>query len=231
MKKLLNCLALGAVATLLALTTTPVANAQTDRENSTFTVTEPLAVGSFILEPGTYLIKVVVLTSDRNIIQVTNLERTKVFASVLATPHPIRADEIIPSSRYVYYVAAPGQPRALRTWFARDTPTGQDIVYPAQRAMELASAAKESVIAIPDAVKEAEFKDAPLTIVTPERQVKPYEVPVIQAASKPAPPLVAEARPPKQLPKTASSVPLFAALGFLSLGAGLGLRALSNRTS
>ena len=224
MKKLMTCLALGTFATLVGVASTPVAYAQSDRENSTFTVTEPVDVGGFTLQPGTYLIKVVMLASNRNMIQVTNVEQTKVFANVLSTPHPIRADEVVPSSRYIYYATAPGQPKALRTWFARDTEKGQDIIYPKRRAMELAAAAKEPVIAIPDEVKEAEYKSVPIAVVTPDLQVKPY--------AEPAPPVVvAEARPLKQLPATASHVPLFAALGLLSLGGAFGLRILTNRAA
>ncbi len=224
MKKLMTCLALGTFATLLGVVSAPVAYAQSNKENSTFTVTEPLDVGGFTLQPGTYLIKVVMLASDRNSIQVTNVEQTKVFANVLSTPHPIRADEVVPSSRYIYYATAPGQPKALRTWFARDTEKGQDIIYPKRRAMELAAVAKEPVIAIPDEVKEAEYKSVPIAVVTPDLQVKPY--------AEPAPPVVvAEARPLKQLPATASHIPLFAALGLLSLGGALGLRILTNRAA
>ncbi len=99
--------------------------------------------------------------------------------------------------------------------------------------MELAAAAKEPVIFVPDEVKEVEYKTAPLTVVTADQTVKPYEAPVVevQKAPKPAPVLVAEASPEKQLPRTASHVPLYAALGLLSLGAAFGLRALANRTA
>ena len=82
--------------------------------------------------------------------------------------------------------------------------------------------AKAPVIAIPDDVKEAEYKTVPVVIVTPEREVKPYE-PVA---------VVAEARPPvKRLPATASHVPLVAALGLLSLSGAVGLRLLASRAS
>jgi hypothetical protein len=220
MKKLLTCLALG---TFVALVAAPApAFAQSDRENSTFTVTEPIDVGSFTLQPGTYLIKVVTLESNRNMIQVTNEDQTKVFASVLATPHHLTVDEAAPASRYIYYAAGPGQRKALRTWYARDTTNGQDIIYPKQRAIEIAAVTKAPVIAVPDEVKEAEYKSAPLLVVTPD-QVKPYEAP--------PPVVVAEARPARNLPATASDVPLFALLGAVSLGAGLGLRALANRAS
>jgi hypothetical protein len=233
MKKLMTCLALGTLATLVGVASAPVANAQSDTERSEFTVTEPLEVGSFTLPPGTYVIRVVMLESNRNTIQVTNAEQTKVFATVLATPHPILVDEMTSSSRYIYYKTAPGQPKALRTWFARDTTNGQDIVYPKRRALELAAVAKEPVIFIPDEVKEAEYKTAPLTVVAPDQTVRPFEVPVVVAQKEPAPApvAVAEARPVEQLPATASRVPLFAALGLLSLGGAFGLRALTNRAA
>ena len=233
MKQLLTCLALGTFATLLGVASAPVANAQSDRENSTFTVTEPLEVGGVTLQPGTYLIKVVTLESNRNTLKVTNVEETKVFALVLATPHPIRAEEMVPASRYTYYATAPGQVKSLRTWFPRDTTNGQDIVYPKRRALELAAAAKEPVIFIPDEVKETEYKTAPLTVVAADQTVKPYEAPavVVHKAPEQAPVAVAEASPEKELPRTASHVPLYAALGLLSLGAAFGLRAFANRTA
>ena len=223
MKKLMTRLVLGACVTLLGVASTPAAYAQSDRENSTFTITEPLEVGSFTLQPGTYLIRVVMLSSDRETIQVTNVEQSKVFATVLATPHPIRPGTAIPQSRYIYYETAAGQPKALRTWFGRDTEKGHDIIYPKRRAMELAVAAKEPVIAVPDEVKETEYKVAPLEVVTPEQKVTPYAVP--------APVVVAESRPAKKLSNTASPVPLLGLLGLLSLGGAIGLRALVNRTA
>lgn len=227
MKKLMTCLALGTFVALAAASAP--AYAQSNLENSTFTVTEPVDVGSFTLQPGTYLIKVVLLESNRNLVQVTNEDQTKVFASVLATPHAIVPNEAAPTTRFVYYTAAPGQRKALRTWYARETTNGQDIIYPKQRAIEIAAVAKAPVIAVADEVKEAEYKSAPLLVVTPD-QVKPYEAPAVVVQTAPPPVVVAEARPAK-LPATASPVPLFGLLGLVSLGAGLGLRSLANRAS
>jgi hypothetical protein len=215
----ITLLALGAFATLLVVPA-PAAFAQSERENSTFTVTEPVDVGSFTLQPGTYLIKVVTLESNRNMVQVTSEDQTKVFASVLATPHALAANEAAPTSRYVYYATAPGQRKALRTWFARDTTNGQDIVYPKQRALEIAVAAKAPVIAIPDDVKETDYRSATLTVVTPEQQVKPYEEPrpvVMLAAAAPA----------TRLPATATAVPIYVALGLLCVAGAIGARVLS----
>jgi hypothetical protein len=216
MKKLMTGLALSAVAALL-VASAPVARAQSEYENSTFTVTQPVDVGTFTLQPGTYLIKVVMLSSDRNMIQVTNTDQTKVFASVLATPHPIRPNEATPISQYVYYTAAPGQNQALRTWFPRDSANGQDIIYPKHRAIEIAAVAKAPVIAIPDDVKEADYKTTSFTVITPEQAATPYEAP--------PPAMVAEALPPS-LPVTASEVPIFVMLGLLFVGGAITVRML-----
>ncbi len=233
MKNLVRGLALGTFAAFLGVAYTPAATAQINTEKSLFTLTEPMDVGGTVLEPGTYRIKVVELSSNRNVVQVTNEMGSKVFATVLATPHVIKTDEAIPESRFIYYSAIAGQPKALRTWFAHDTPYGQDIIYPKRRALELAAVAKEPVIAIPDEVKETEYKTVPLVVVTPEQEVKPYEAPAVavQKAPGPAPVAVAEASPEKQLPKTASHVPLFAALGLLSLGGAFALRTFANRAA
>ena len=230
MKKLMSFLALGAVAALVGVVSTPAAHAQSQPQESTFVVTESLEVGPVTLQPGTYLIKVVLIDSNRNMLQVTDPDQKKVFATVLSRPHQILPNEAMPESRYVLWTITPGQPRALKTWYARDRESGHDIVYPKARALELAASTRETVIAIPDAVKEAEYRTAPLLVVTPDRTVKPYEPAVVVAAPKPAPPVVvAEARPPKPLARTASPVPLFAALGLLSLAGAVGLRALAHR--
>ena len=224
MIKLTRWLALGACAALIGVACAPGANAQPFTEKSNLTLTEPLEVGGTLLQPGAYVIKSLELKYNRHFVQVTDLTETKVFATVIAVPHPVKMGEMVPESRYTYYPAVVGQPMALRTWFAPNTESGRDIIYPTQRAIELAVAVKEPVVAIPDNTKEAELKTVPLVVVTPDRTVKPYEI-----QAPPPPVAVAENIPAKTLPKTASRVPLYAALGLLSLGGALSLRAFSNR--
>jgi hypothetical protein len=156
------------------------------------------------------------------VVQVTNETGSKVFATVLATPHVIRTDEAVPDSRFTTFPAVAGQPKALRTWFARDTPYGQDIIYRKRRAMELAAVARAPVIAIPDETKETDYATTSLAVVTPEQQVKPYE--------EPAPVRIAEALPPA-LPATASQVPIFVALGVLFLGAAIAVRMFARNSA
>jgi len=209
---------LGTFALFVVTATTPVANAQNFADRSTFTESQPFEVGPTRLEPGTYMIRVVLISNNRSMIQVTDPKEMKVYASVLAVPHPIRADMTVPASQYTYYPSVAGHAKALRTWFSKDSRLGHDIAYPRSRAHELAVATKEPVPAVPDEVKESELETAEIVTVTPE----PIAAPAPAAA--PAPVQVAEARPAKSLPTTASELPLYGALGLLSLAGALGLR-------
>ncbi len=248
MKRLTSWLVAGMCAALLGFVFAPKATAQGTVEQSSFTLTEPLDVGGTVLQPGDYQIKVVLLQGNRNMLRVMNADGTQLIATVLSIPHQEGPGAVqIPTSRYTYYPASPGHIKALRTWYAPDTPGlgGHDIVYPEPRAMELAAVANEPVVAIPDTVKEADYATAPLVVVTPAKEVKPYEVvaaqkPPVPAAApvEPATPEVAPVQPAKvaenrvhhkRLPKTASDVPLYAGLGVLSLLGALGLGVLGRR--
>lgn len=169
MKKLMTCMALGAFATLLAAAPTRSALAQSQPEEATFVVTEPLDVGTVTLQPATYHIKVVKIDSNKDMLRVMDAEQTKIFTTVLTRPYPITMGEVIPENRYVVWSTPPGQPRVLRTWFASDRSIGHEIVYSQRRAGELAAIAREPVIAVPDEVTEDTYATAPLLIVTPER--------------------------------------------------------------
>jgi hypothetical protein len=101
---------------------------------------------------------------------------------------------------------------------------GHDIVYPGERAAELAARVKEPVPAYRMA--------GPVT----EDQLKTVEVAPIRWNETPAavkdpvpaprpPVLVAE----NKLPRTASSFPLLAGLGFVALGGAASLRLIGRR--
>lgn len=236
MKRPASCFAVVTCTALLGLALATTANAQTV-EQALFNLTEPLDVGGTILQPGDYQIKVVPLQGNRNLLQVTSPDQSKLFATLLSIPHAEGPGGVqIPASRYTYYPATAGRTKALRTWFAASTPGlgGHDIVYHKQRAMEFAAIVKEPVVAVPDEVQEAEYKTVPLVVVTPEKEVKPYEEVTAEKPPVPEPAQVkvAEARShDRRLPQTASEVPLYVGLGFLSLLGALALGALARRVA
>jgi hypothetical protein len=85
--------------------------------------------------------------------------------------------------------------------------------------MELAAAAKQPVVAYTSMTEPEDMETAELVIVTPENEVAPYDAP--SPATEPV--MVAEVR---EMPSTASSVPLFGMIGLLLIGLAVGIRTL-----
>ncbi|MFP5248091.1 MAG: hypothetical protein ACLGH0_15465 [Thermoanaerobaculia bacterium] len=238
MKTAMKALAISAVLLMVA----PATFAQSP-EASTLPVTEPLDVGGTILQPGTYLIRVVSPRADRNKVQITSMDRQTVYATVLTIPHELEPNEEVPSTTFVYFPAGEGQPRALRTWFAPDPASGggHDIVYDEARARQLARLANEPV---------PSFHDEQVTVIRPEvttTETTPVAVTPVQPAPvverettietttetvTPAPtptptPMTSAAVEDTEvaMPQTASRVPLMALLGLMALVSAVVVRA------
>jgi hypothetical protein len=217
MKTWSRLLVLMFVAATLGLMSAGNAMAQIP-EASFLRVTEPLDVGGTVLQPGVYVIRVLPL-NDRNLLQVTSEDRSKVFATVLSIPHATPATEEQTNTEYVLYPATAGSPRVLRTWFAPHSSSGggHDIVYSEQRAMELAALANDRVVAYKDVTNADDLKITPLEVVTADKAVEPYT----EAAPAMKPMTMTSG---SLLPGTASPLPLLALLGILMVGAAVGLR-------
>lgn len=210
-------------------------------ENSPLILDEPTDIGGAVLSPGVYHIRVVPLNTTRNILQVMSEDKSKVMATVLSVPHALPASERdTPLAQFVFYPATEYSPRALRTWFAPDPPSGggHDIVYPESRAMELAEAARTRVVAYPGEVRaDADLQTATLESVTPDREVQPYDPSLEEreftTIAESRPPSMAEGREEllpeeeRDLPQTAGRGPLLVIVGALSLVVALALRRIT----
>jgi hypothetical protein len=127
-----------------------------------------------------------------------------------------------------------GSPEALRAWFYPGDKFGQEFVYPEPRAIQLAQASKEIVLAETEEPTASNLKTVPLVAVTPEKKEEPVTE-AIQVAPLHTPEHVAHvpATPPpvpveaKQLPKTASQAPLIGLLGLALIGVAFGLKLLA----
>jgi hypothetical protein len=206
---------------------TTQADAKTFKEKeSTLTVTEPVEVPGAVLEPGTYVVKVIELQSNRNVVQVTDVDGAKIYTTCIATPHEGAAPP--PNTTFVFYpnVTASGA-KVLRTWFAPNDRFGQDLVYPKDRAEEIARLNKVEVqsyqIAETTPTKEI-LITTPITPIEPE----PVTTAAVEPAPAPQPVVVAENRP-TNLPKTASDFPLLLGVGLLALS-GAGALRLASRS-
>jgi hypothetical protein len=186
------------------------------------TFSQPIEIPGMVLPAGTYTVKLVNIDSDRHVVQFLAADGIKVIATVLA----INDWRLHPTGQTVVKFAerSGDNPEVMKAWFYPGDNFGQEFVYPKQRAIELAVAAKEPVPALVEE-SPADLTTAPIVAVTPEQK----EVPVAEAIATTQPaaestPLVAQNTTPapvattQSLPKTASSLPLIALLGFLSLG-------------
>jgi hypothetical protein len=219
----------------LALAITPRVSAQTFNNKTVMTFSEPFevpGVDAQILPAGTYAFTLVDSLSDRNIVRITNVDGTHVFTTILAIDNV----RLKPTDKTVltFKERGEGQPEAIKAWFYPGRAWGQEFVYSKKRAIELAKIVKEPVLAMPIETAEAVPVDTLKTVPVAAIQPTGEEVPV--AAVVQAPP-AAVATPPKStlvaqaLPKTASSLPLFALIGLLSLFAGFTLLILTKRTA
>ncbi|MBI4889693.1 MAG: hypothetical protein HY821_03645 [Acidobacteria bacterium] len=213
-----------------------MANADASNKKSKITFSGPVQVpgphtgpGVITLPAGTYVFKLVSSSSNRNIVEVMNLQQNKVFATILA----INDYRVNASSKTVMYFSErkAGSPVAVKSWFYPGDNYGQRFVYPKVQATQIAAAVKQPVPSTTEVVEVTKYVAVPVYIQTPAKQEVAYDVVVLEktdatdtsgddgeAVKAPA------AEAPKALPKTASSLPLVGLSGLLLLAFSLLVR-------
>jgi hypothetical protein len=197
-------------------------------QKTVFTFASPVEIPGQVLEPGTYVFKLLDSQSDRNIVQVFNQREDHLYGTFLAIPDY----RLKPAGKPIitFEERAAGAPEAVKAWFYPGQNYGHDFVYPKVKAVELAKANQQPVASMPTdladnttkpaaSVQEpqvAALQQAPLKAQQPTEEVEIAEVfsPI----------------PPTTLPQTASSLPLVGLIGLLSLG-GAGLLRLAGARS
>ena len=214
--------------TLLAATVLPSAQADTWNKKTVVTFSQDVEVPGKILPAGTYTFQLLDSQSDRHIVQIFNADGSQIIATILA----INNYRLQPTGDTVmkFSERPADSPDALRAWFYPGDNFGQEFVYPKARAIQLAQTTKGFVPAVAvDTIDETVIKTVPIVAVTPDQ--KEVEVttviqttPPVAAAVTPTPAPVAVASKTEELPETASSMPLIALLGGLSISLALGLK-------
>lgn len=203
---------------------TPRAKADDWNQETVFTFNAPVEVPGRVLGPGTYVFKLADSQADRNIVEVFNKDENHLYGIFLAIPdyHLRPAGEPI----VTFEERAAGAPPAVKAWFFPGENYGHEFVYPKVKATALAKANNEPVASMPNEMAAnttkptksmnephvMALKQAPLKAQQPNQQ----ETEIAQAFPSPASHAM-----PKQLPETASMLPLVGLVGFLSLGGAL----------
>jgi hypothetical protein len=225
----ISALFLGALVCFVFL---PSAKAGMEDEATIVTFNEPVEVSGTVLPAGTYMFKRLELPGETHIVQIFNRDETHIYATIRAISD-IRPD---PTSRPVFTFErrAKNLPEAIKSWFYPGRASGFEFQYPRVPAVALAKAATSPVASMP-----TEMAASPMAPAEPARAARVAE-PTAEEAESP----VAGASPTetpaasdtqmakdtgKQLPKTASSLPLLGLIALGALGAGASLRLLSLR--
>lgn len=218
-----------ALALLVGILVMP---AQADQWNKKTIVTfnQPVELPGKVLPAGTYTFKLFDSQSFRHIVQVWNEDGTQLLTTILAIPNY----RLEPTGETVlkFHEKPAESPEALRAWFYPGDNFGQEFVYPKPRAIQLAVASQEIVPAETVEPTPSTLTTVPLVAITPEKKEKPLTE-AIQVLPLHVPEQVAQApaAETKQLPKTASNIPLFGMLGAAFLALAFGLKFLAKQFS
>ena len=230
---------------------TQVARADQWDKRTILTVNQPIQVSGKLLQPGTYVMKLLESPSNRHIVEIFNERQNHLETTVLAIPNY----RLQPTGKtqFAWWETPAGQPRALRAWFYPGDNYGQEFTYPKHGAMQIASNNVASV-PTPAATDRSENPDKS-TLYTQTDNQAAAQTPV--AVQPPAPPEPAPAEPveiaqntapqpapaepqqtvaspaaPEQtLPSSASPFPLYGLAGLSALAIGMLIRRLVSTTS
>ena len=206
--------------------------AQADQwsKKTVLTFTQPIEIpGGKVLPAGSYTFKLLDSQTYRHIVQIWNEDGSQLLATILAIPN-YRLEPT--GETIIKFEERPGTaPSALRAWFYPGDLFGQEFVYPKARAVQLAQASHEIVPAETVEPTPSTLMTVPLVAITPEKKELPLtEAIQVLPLQKPAP-AQAAVTAAKELPKTASPLPMLALLGLASIGLGFGLKLLAKQLS
>lgn len=220
-RKMITVVCLGVLGTVL-----PRAKADEWNQKTIFTFSGPVEIPGQVLEPGTYVFKLMDTQADRSVVQVFNKRENHLYGTFLTIPDY----RLKPSGKTIitFEERAAGSPEAVKAWFYPGENYGHQFVYPKVKAVELAKLNRQPVASMPTELAASTtlpatttqepqvvaMKQAPLKVQQPTQE----EVEIAEVFPASAPEL------PASLPKTASSLPLVALIGFVAFGCARLLR-------
>jgi hypothetical protein len=252
MKTLLRIGQFFCVLTLLLATGSAATSSESDKL-TIFTFSQPVELPSVTLPAGTYAFKILNSSADRNIVQVFDKDQRHLYATILA----IADYRPQPSNKTIikFSETTAGGPKAIKEWFYPGETYGWEFVYPKKRAVELAKASNQPVPSMPNDVASnitqpaqsssdssvAAMKDVPIKAEEPSGdEVEVAEVFIVTAPAAgdadfhPTPHSVnndADEVAARELPKTASLIPLLWMVGLTLIVMGAFFWMLSKRVA
>jgi hypothetical protein len=179
------------------------------------------------LPAGTYVFRLGDPKSDssRNIIQVLDEKDEKLITTVMAMPARRSKTEDVNVVTFREESVVAGRPAAIRFWYYPNDIYGHEFAWPKDRAVAIAAATGESVLAVEneqitrvEATAQAEAPAPPVTApaqpeTPPQPETRPVEAPAVGTTGR-------------ELPRTASQLPLVGLIGLLALAGAMLTRAI-----
>lgn len=211
----------------------PAVRADEWDQKTVLTFSAPVEIPGQVLPPGTYVFELADSSSDRNIVQVFNKNKSHLYGTFLAIPDYRTKRSSKPVITFEERPA--GTPEAIKAWFYPGQNYGHDFVYPKPKASALAKASQTPVPSMPEELTQnttmptASLEEPPVVALkTAELKVQTPAGEEVEVAEVFAPP-AADPALPDQLPTTASQLPMIGIIGLLSFGAALVLKLLTKR--
>jgi len=134
---------LGALAGALACMVPRISLADDYDKKTVVTISEPTEAPGIVLEPGTYVIKLLNSSSNRHIAEILNERMDHLYALTFTAP----AEKVTQTGKTVltFYEGSNGRPPALRKWFWPGDVIGQEFIYPKNQAERISAATKQKV--------------------------------------------------------------------------------------
>ena len=208
------------------------------QRDTALSVSEPTQVGPILLDPGSYTLRVHDYTGGK--VQVTVIrdsdQKTMGTATAIRARRNLNTNQQAESQTQFTYTTYNGHP-AVSTWYYPGDEWGEQFVYGGEASeMTMRHTTAPAAPAAPKAtMAEATPPPPPPAVETRHEEKKmaappPPPAPAAEPAPAPAP---APAPKPKAkaLPKTASSTPLVALLGALSLAGAAAVRLVRRRAA
>jgi hypothetical protein len=239
--RVLKAVCCAAIVTLMAA---PGARADQWDKKTILTFSGPVQIPGATLSAGSYVFKLADLSGNRHVVQVFDKAEKKIYATLLAIPN----DRMEPADEpVVMFSERPaGSPQAVKVWYYPGERVGNEFVYPKSMAMKIAKANHQSVLAMDDTSSSDAYKTAQVgrfdengawqvegnnavatTAPSTPRSTTASEAPRSTTMAQAAPTTTTtgtSGRTRRQLPRTASPLPLYELLSGLSIAGGLVVR-------
>lgn len=172
MRAKMKMLAACGMALALGLAAAQNAEASEWNQKTILTVDETIEVPGALLDPGTYVMKLVDSDANRHIVQFTNEREDQVLSTVIAIPN--KRLEPTGDTEFAWYETPAGQPPAMRAWFFPGELSGQEFVYDERRGSQLAASARRSVPTTAETLGADDdtlvYRETEIYAMTPERE-------------------------------------------------------------